>query len=698
MARDKESRVTSTDGSLDFSGGVNSDVVTTVKSDNNPNGLERNQLSWTNNCTVRGGGILQRTGFNLLGSLSSFGHYQGSFMYLPDNDYPYCVAVIGGHVLRFDVDNPAGAIDLSVQFGLINPVTERVFFCQAENYLIIQAGDYSQFNNATSTTTYSVTNTSDAANVGKTTIAAISVSVAGLTITGLQSFIVPAVGDSVDISIGSYSGDLSKTFPVTMSDLSVGFGYQLTATVTTTPNLNTLPLFWDGTTLRRSIGITSLTASPASPPHTNELPAATAMCYYMGRVWYAQERTVSAGDIVGGASAYPATNPNYNYLRDAVLCVQENPLCVGGDGFTVPATGGNIRVITYAANINTALGEGQLYIGTREEMYALTVPVTRTDWINASSQNQPIMQVAMVNNAAVNDRSMVQVNGDLFFQSLEPAIRSFTASVRNFQQWGNVPISTNERRILDFNDRSLLRFGSGIYFDNRLYQTALPYICPVGVAHAAIVPLNFDVISTLQKQLPPVWEGMYEGINTLELVTADFGGRQRAFATVWSDLEQKIQFWEITIDQRWDNLENRVKWYAEFPSFTWGDEFVLKKLVSAELWIDKLLGEVVFKMEYRPDGDPCWYPWYEWKECTAKNSCEDVHNPICAYPADRRESYRQTITLPVPPNACEGVMMRPSNVGYQFQCKLTVLGWCRIRGLLLHAEPVDRKLYENLVC
>lgn len=598
MAKSENSDVTDIDGSLDWSEGVNSDVCTTIQSERNPNGLKRTQVSWMDNATVRGGGITQRTGWNGLGAFPVVAGYQGQFLYIPTGANPYLIIVLGGHVFKADVDDPASAVDLSVQFSISIPFTERVYFCQAEEFLIIQAGD-------------------------------------GIT----------------------------------------------------------LPLFWDDATLRQSVGITNLAVAPGTPG-VNELPAATAMAYYMGRVWYAQDRNYSAGDIVAGPSGTAAFE-----FRDAVLNVTENPLCVGGDGFAVPTNAGNIRGITYASNLNTQLGQGALYVGTREEIYSLTVPVTRTDWINASGDTQPLQVVALESNGWVNDRSIVAVNGDLFFQSLEPSIRSFTTAVRNFQQWGNVPISINEDRALRFNDRSLMRFGSGIYFDNRLLQTALPFVTPVGIAHKCILPLNFDVISTFERQLPPCWEGMWEGMDILELSTADFGGRQRAFAAVWSEKDSNIQLWELTDAERFENNgERRVKWYIEFPAFTWGDEFALKKLVSAELWLDKILGEVIFKMDYRPDGEPCWFPWHEWKICTAKDTCEDVHNPVCAYPLPLRESYRQTITLPSPPRACEGTMGRPSYIGYQFQTRLTVTGWARVRGLLLHAEPVDRKLYDKMAC
>lgn len=590
------------DGSLDFSGGVNSYSVTTIQSEKNPNGLRRNQVAWADNCTMRGGGICQRTGWVKIGVINcQLGKYQGSIIYNPlwDN-LPYLVSSIGGRIYKIDVDDPASAVELTaVDPLLVNPSANEVsYFLQAEQFLIVQAGDY-------------VTN----------------------------------------------------------------------------------PLFWDGTTLRRSKGITDPGVASGTP-NTNEIPAAGPMDYYMNRIWYAQGRTYSAGDIVGGPSG--VIIPSH---VDSILNVTENPLCVGGDGFSVPSGTGNIRCLTHTSNINATLGEGQLMIFTRKDVFAMTVPVTRSDWVGADTNARPLQTVVQMNNGAVNARSMVAVNGDLFFQSFEPSIRSLVIAMRYYDQWGNTPISINENRILAFNDRGLMRFASGILFDNRVLQCVLPFETPVGVAHKAVVPLNFDVISTLDTKLPPVWEGMYEGLDILELVSSDFAGRERAFAIAWSEEEQNIQLWELTNYSKTDRDDNRVAWYIETPAYTWGDEFQLKKLVSAELWIDKLFGKVFFEVDYRVDGDPCWYPWHKWNDCTSRSTCEDVHNPSASpYCEPHRESFRQTVTLPKPQPVCEAASGRPTYIGYQFQVRIRIKGWCRIRGLLLKAEKVEQKLYHNMVC
>lgn len=457
----------------------------------------------------------------------------------------------------------------------------------------------------------------------------------------------------------------------------------------------TLPLFWDDALLRRSKGITNI-AVPPGTPGVNELPAATAMDYYMGRIWYAQGRSYSAGDIVGGASGTAA----YRF-RDAILNVTENPLVVGGDGFIVPSNAGNIRAIKHSTNLDVSLGQGRLYIGTRNSIYSLQVPVTRTDWIAANNNTQPLQTIVQIANGPVSDRSMVNNNGDLFYQSLEPGIRSLIQATRYFSQWGNTPISSNEDRVLQFNDRSLLHMSSACVFDNRLLNTALPLQKSQGVVHQAVIPLDFIPISNFGAQKAPNWEGMYEGLDILQLFSGDFGGLERCFAIVVSRVDSSIQLYEVTDFQRDDfNTfgESRVTWITEFPAYTFGQEFLLKRLISAELWVDKVYGEVVFNMEYRPDGDTCWHPWHQWKLCVAKSSCENPTNPVC-YPAEiYREGFKQTLTLPKPQEKCQQNSGRPINVGYQFQPRLTIKGWCRIRGIVLKAEPVEQSLYHDKVC
>ena len=387
----------------------------------------------------------------------------------------------------------------------------------------------------------------------------------------------------------------------------------------------TLPLFWDGTTLRRSIGIT--TPAPAGMlPGINELPAAMMMDYYGTRFWYAQARSFSAGDMAGG----PSGTAPWRY-RDSILSVTENPLCFAGDGFSVPTNAGNIRAIKHSAQLNQALGQGQLYVGTRKAWFQMTVPTTRTDWINADSSNQPELTIVDQPQGPVGDRSVVPTNGDLYYQSFAPSIRSLIRAQNYMNTPGNTAISQNEQRALQVNDRALMRFSSGIFFDSRILNLVLPQLAQDGVniIHKAILPLDFDNVSNYQNILAAIWEGAWDGNDWLQLFEGDFGGLPRAFGAMISAVDGSINVWELTTDNRRENGDNRVTWSAESPAYNWAAstsgsmEFQLKQLNGGEVWIDKVAGTVDMDVYYRVDAEPCWRRWFHCSFCAER--CEDTN-------------------------------------------------------------------------
>jgi hypothetical protein len=246
-----------------------------------------------------------------------------------------------------------------------------------------------------------------------------------------------------------------------------------------------------------------------------------------------------------------------------------------------------------------------------------------------------------------------------------------------------------------------MKYSWGFYYDNRMLQSALPIRTDQGVVSQALVPMDFTPISSFDKNKEPNWEGMYEGLDMFQGNTGDFGGRERAFVTTRSREDASIQLWEYIAGTKFNhstaNGEVRSIWMAEFPAFTWGDEHELKRLVGAEFWVDRLVGTVQFEVQYRPDSQACWIVWHLWKKCSTKNAEETIGNPV-SYPlVPCQESYFSTMSLPKPPqNVCS--TGRPSDVAYQFQVRILITGFCRVRGLYLHATKVGRKLYDRITC
>lgn len=590
-----------TDGQMEWSGGVSSDVVRTKAGALIPNGVAPNQLAWGINITVRGGGIGQRPVLQpIVQGAPWSGIFQGGMLYTPDFDDPTLHLLIGGRWWKIRVDTDNSVHDLSAQFGQVMPANEpHAYFAQQEMFGVCQIGDF-----------------------------------------------------------------------------------------------KTLPLFYDsGVTgvrpeiLRRSNG---LVAPGVSNPN-NEIPAAGPMDGFAQRLWYAFGRGYAAGDIEGNNFSGTAA---YGY-RDSVLKLTENPIAYGGDSFGVPTAAGNIRALAHASNLDTALGESNLFVMTRRAVYACSAPLTRDDWTAATRNQMPLQKVALRGGGTYGDRCVVPVNNDLFFLGPpDGGARSMQTAVRFYGSWGNVPLSNNINRLLAFNDRGLMKEATGVLFDNRVLLSQLPVQTPVGIGFRAIAPLDLDVISTFENRRPPAWEGVYDfggGPYILQMFQGDFGGRERAFAVVWSTMHSQIEVWEWRGDLRFENGENRVERFIEFPAYNFNNPWELKELETGEIWFDKILGTIDVIVEYRPDSFACWQPWWAFQKCAAKDCREDPDNPCpdTGYPTEPWcEQDAIPVTLPKPPfPKCIPGSFRPANLGFQFQVRLRIKGWARVRGLVLHALP-----------
>ena len=544
---------------------------------------------------------------------------------------------------------------------------------------------------------------------------------------------VPLSGNPYYLAlIGGHVYQILCDAPFTVTDLSVKFGNLFhppttkayfcqgaqfmviqggdwQAGVNGGPGTGTLPLFWDGAILRRSLGIISANNIPGGASPFNELPAALSMVFYQDRMWYAQGNQRIAGDILGGKAG---TQP-YNF-DDSILKVTENPLAIGGDGFSIPQDAGQIIGMSYTMTTDSTLqGEGPLYTFTTTRIYALTVPVTRADWIGATGNNQPVQIPVALKFGAISDRSITHVNGDLFFATLEPAIRSLFVASRFFGQWANTPISRNERRVLNYTDRNGMFSSPGINFDNRLLMGVQPVSTPVGVAYQSLMPLDFDILSTFgsdgvnpttgtaSSRLPPAWEGMWQGLDVLDMDTQPWAGIDRAFAFVYSQLDGGIWVWELAPKApnvpQLDGV-NRIVLSCETAAYDWNSLFVLKELQGGELFLDELQGTVDIEVEYRVDADPCWRPWHQRQYQITQDQATTIQNPIPYPPAPQLcNGQKFPMVLPKPPlPKCVTLNHRPSNIGYFFQMRISIKGIARLRGFLFYASRRYQGPYEGL--
>lgn len=419
-----------------------------------------------------------------------------------------------------------------------------------------------------------------------------------------------------------------------------------------------------------------------------ELPAGRMGAYGMGRNWLCltDGKRFIASDIVGSQSGTIA-----NDFRDSVLHITENNYLVGGGFFTVPGSIGDIQAMTFTATLDASLGQGALQVGTSSHVFSCNAPVDRLTW---QTLTNPILTESLIANGALNQNATILWNGDIIFRARD-GIRSLILARREFATWGNVPQSNEvNERVLAKDVQSLLNFGSAIIFDNRFLITVSPTQHAQGVYHPGLIALNADPISSIRGKEPAVYDGLWNGLNVLKLLTGDFAKVQHAFAFSLNTTLSEIELWELlpsATTEINDSGTNPITWSFETPVLDFGQKDPRKRqylqLNNGEIGIDELQSTVNFLAQYKPDQYPCWTDWFTWQECA------DMSDP------NAKVQFRPRMGLGTPSAApCDNSTGRPMRNAYSYQLKFTITGKCRFLLGRFEAIVIPQPKFAPQVC
>lgn len=478
-------------------------------------------------------------------------------------------------------------------------------------------------------------------------------------VVGNASLVAPYTGPNNQlVSIGSF------TFTIASGSPSAGS--------------NTITL--------QNTSITSGTAAASYAGGTvnklSELTIGLQGCYVLGRIWQVLQdgQSFIAGDIVGGSSGTVALN----YV-DAILHTTENSILAQGGAFRVPGGAGKISFITFLATLDASLGQGPVQIGTPTMTFSCNAPQDRTLWVNLTT---PIVTVSLITNGGLGQNAQTTSNGDLFFRSSD-GIRSLILGRREFWTWGETPQSNEVRPILLADDYSLLPFMSMTQFDNRLLCTCTPVSGPQGTYGTQMAVINFDPISSLRGKAPSIYDGIWGGLNILKLVKGTFYGVERCYAFTYNMATLQIELYELmkTSDPETSDSFNNdtdtngnptnttpVTWRGESPIYFNArqspDKYGWTRLLDGEIYVRDLVGDVTFKIYFRPDYDPTWHPWR-------------------AFTIPEGADYQPRLGLGEPPAEAINGTDTPCTVGYGFQIRMEVTGYCLLMGGRLMGTTVD---------
>lgn len=443
-----------------------------------------------------------------------------------------------------------------------------------------------------------------------------------------------------------------------------------------------LPIFWDGSATppaaRRSIG--------ANAPYggSGELPIGKMLAYGQDQVWMALDDGYSfmMSDPVGWSSGTPA----YQF-RDAVLKTSINSALFGGGNFKVPSSSGTISGLTFTALLDATLGTGPLQVFAQQAVYGCTAPYTPV------SVNNPVtpLLTASLEGAGGACPQNAPVNGDIFFRSSDGQIRSLYMARRDFNQWGNTPVSYEVSPSIQGDSQALLAFGASVKFDNNVLTLVNPIIGPLGVYFRNMVCLSLERVSGIQEKKAPAYNGIWSIGNVLGIVTGTFNNTQRCFAFTYNVNSNRIELHELLPAASTQALDsNSVPITTQFISralfwretagvqeFVTGksaaqkSEFTLVKLEGGEVAAQNIMqGKVTFLVEFKSVYDDNWHTWYQW---TVDNT-------------SGTKGYQPRMGLGKPPDYPNEATQRYAHVDYAFQVRVTITGACQFMGIRMYGS------------
>lgn len=607
------------DGQFDWRGGMNSSVVPVLS--------DPSSVRLGINVTFRGGRAKTRPGNQQIfltddpdspGSLSLYAtgkdsnnvktgnFFQGAFFYVNKTDptkscliacsggYVFKIRPVEGFVTRLGVSEyRVNGADAPFRWD----ATRRVFFCQAEKFLVIQNGL-----DAPLVFDGEILHQRGVGSV--TTLGAVMSVPTGTFMTYGQGrlFVVNSNKDSF------LAGDIVFGGSSTQTQIS-------TSTVGATTQITTA-----SNHALTTGDIVSITGHSSSPD--------------INGTWTVTRLSDTIFTIpVGISSAGRGGNvqrANSGLDTDLLRFTETTYLNEGGS-FQLPSQMGSIRGMIFQPISDTATGQGDLLVFGEKGASSFSVANPRDTWKNLSG----FQRVTLDNIGLVSDRSLVSINNDILFRSLD-GLRSYRHARAQAEGFNQTPISTEMDTILDYDTEGLLGESSFVYFDNRLLFTVSPRenYANIETEPIPLRPVSFQGIGVLdfnssgqgtQNNRSIVYDGVWTGIDTLQLVTGVTRRLPRCFIFAYDTDANANMLWEnypwALFDFPLGVSQKKIQCAIETRAYDFKTPYNLKKLDRGDLWISELSGETMINCYWRPDENPCWFNWHTFNTAAEVETC-----------------------------------------------------------------------------
>jgi hypothetical protein len=434
-------------------------------------------------------------------------------------------------------------------------------------------------------------------------------------------------------------------------------------------------------------------------PAAQQMPIGTIMAYAYGRVAVSTaQNNIYVSDIIYG-NGFTDTANTQNFT--------EQTYWAEGGSFTPPANLGLITGMRVMPSLNINVrGQGELVIFCENGSFTLDLSQNRTTW-----QQLNIQKVSLIGRGCRSPWSVTGVNNDVYFRSDDGWAFYNNAQVDFYQALSFRKISREVQPWVNYDTPWLRQFESAMFFDNRLIATVSPFTVanknPSYGLHRpsrAMIVLDVEMPSRTEAgaSLPTRWNGLWEGPQPTQLLTAQINGVQRGFCFSF-DADGVNRLYELQNSSVLaTGIDDYSQIYGSVPiksffitkrfDFTpnpGASKFVRKQLVGGEMWVSNLKEQITTSCEFRPDSYACFNPLLDPIK-VGLNECTPIVSN-CS-PTVSQPRYQQIRFTSPDIDKCESFNEIPLQEGSEFQLKINLEGACivdRVRLAVIFNDKID---------
>lgn len=505
-----------------------------------------------------------------------------------------------------------------------------------------------------------------------------------------------------------YGGNIFETIAI-LSSAQVSYTY-VAAASSTSYSFRVRSIYPDGSaTPWSNIATTTVLTSTITPeqlnpvfrlnPAAQQMPIGTIMAYAYGRVAVSTaQNNIYVSDIIYG-NGFTTTSNTQNFT--------EQTYWAEGGSFTPPANLGLITGMRVMPSLNINVrGQGELVIFCENGSFTLDLSQDRTTW-----QLSNIQKVSLIGRGCRSPWSICGVNNDVYFRSDDGWAFYNNAQVDFYKALSFKKVSREVQPWVNYDTPWLRQFESAMFFDNRIIATVSPFTVansnPNYGLHRpsrAMIVLDVELESRVDPgdSLPTKWNGLWEGPQPTQLLTAQINGVQRGFCFSF-DSDGVNRLYELQNSSVLaTGIDDYSQVYGSVPIKSYfvtkrfdfapnegASKFVRKQLVGGEVWVSNVKEKVTVDCEFRPDSYPCFVTLAD-PIAVGVDGCTPVVtdcSPIISQPR-----YQQ-LRFPTPDiNDCQKFNDIPLQEGAEFQLKFNISGSCivdRIRLAIIFNDKID---------